>query len=72
MNALEMVEWRKDQKKKKCKMARPNGKPVVRTRMICNINIKDGKVEKYKCRFVFKGSVRSRGCTKYLPTPATA
>ena len=52
MNALEMEEWRKIQRKKKYKMARPNGKLVVRARMIYKINMKDGEVENYECRLV--------------------
>ena len=53
MNALEMKELRKvRRRKKKCKMARPNGKLVVGVKMIYKRNMKDGEVEKYKCRFV--------------------
>ena len=45
MNALEMVEWRNVWRKKKCKLTRPNGKLVVRARMIYKRCIKDGEVE---------------------------
>ena len=34
MNALEMEEWRKVGRTKKCKMARPNDKLVAGARMI--------------------------------------
>ena len=50
MNALEMDEWRKVRRKKKCKMARPNGKLVVGARMINKRKMKDGEVDTYKCR----------------------
>ena len=38
MNTLEMEEWRKIRRKKKCKVARPNGNLVVRARVIYNRN----------------------------------
>ena len=41
MNVLEMEECRKYQKKEKCKVARPNDKLVVRTRVIYDIKILD-------------------------------
>ena len=49
MNALEMEEWRKV-RRKKWKVARPNDKLVVRSRMIYKTKMKDGEVEKYRCR----------------------
>ena len=49
MNALEMEEWRKV-RRKKWKVARPNDKLVVRARMIYKTKMKDGEVEKYRCR----------------------
>ena len=52
MNALEIEEWRKVRRKKKCKMARPNGKLMVGVRMIYKKEMKDREVEKYKCRHV--------------------
>ena len=52
MNALELVEWRKLRRKKKCKITRPNDKLVVGARMIYKRKIKDSEVEKYKCRLV--------------------
>ena len=48
MNALEMEEWRKVQRKKKLKVAR---KLVVGARMIYNRNMKDCEIEKYRYRF---------------------
>ena len=52
MNGLEMEEWWKVRRKKKCKGARPNDKLVVRARMTCKRKIKEDEVEKYKCRLV--------------------
>ena len=52
MNALEMGEWMKVQRKKKCKVARPNDKLVVEARVIYEGKMKDGEVKKYKCRLV--------------------
>ena len=49
MNALEMEEWRKV-RRKIWKVARPNDKLVVRARMIYKKKMKDGEVEKYRCR----------------------
>ena len=49
MNALEMEEWRKV-RRKKWKVARPNGKLVVRSRMFYKTKMKDSEVEKYRCR----------------------
>ena len=49
MNALEMEECRKV-RRKKWKVARPNDKLVVRARMLYKRKIKDGEVEKYRCR----------------------
>ena len=49
MNALEIEEWRKV-RRKKWKVALPNDKLVVRTRMIYKRNMKDGEAEKYRCR----------------------
>ena len=49
MNALEMEEWRKV-RRKKWKVARPNDKLVVRARIIYKTKMKDGEVEKYRCR----------------------
>ena len=49
MNALEMEEWRKV-RSKKWKVARPNDKLVVRARIIYKTKMKDGEVEKYRCR----------------------
>ena len=49
MNALEMEEWRKV-RRKKWKEARPNDRLVVRARMIYKRKMKDGEVEKYRCR----------------------
>ena len=49
MNALEMEEWRKV-RRKKWKVARPNDKLVVRARIIYKRKMKDGEVEKYRCR----------------------
>ena len=44
MNALEMKEWKKV-RRKKWKVARPNGKLVVRARVIYKRNMKDGEVD---------------------------
>ena len=52
MNALEVEEWRKVRRKKKCGVARPNAKPVVGAREIYKRKMKDGEVEKYRCRLV--------------------
>ena len=52
MNALEMEECRKIRRKKKYKMARPNGKLVVGARMTYKKKMKDGEIENYKCRLV--------------------
>ena len=52
MNALEMEEWRKVRRKKKCSVARPNDKFVVGARVIRKRKVKDGEVEKYGCRLV--------------------
>ena len=49
MNSLEMKEWRKV-RRNKWKVARPNDKLVVRVRMIYKSKMKDGEVEKYRCR----------------------
>ena len=48
-NALQMEEWRKV-RRKKWKVARPNDKLMVRSRMIYKTKMKDGEVEKYRCR----------------------
>ena len=52
MHALEMEEWRKFWRKKKCKVARSNDKIVVGARGIYKIKMKDGEVENYRCRLV--------------------
>ena len=49
MNALEVEEWKKV-RRKKWKVARPNDKLVVRSRMVYKTKMKDGEVEKYRCR----------------------
>ena len=50
-DALEMEEWRKVRRKKKCKLARPNDKLVVGTKMLYKKNIgQGGEVEKYRYR----------------------
>ena len=49
MNALEMEESRKV-RRNKWKVARLNDELVVRARMIYKIKMKDGEVEKYRCR----------------------
>ena len=49
MNALEIKAWRKV-RRKKWKVALPNDKLVVRTRMIYKRKMKDGEAEKYRCR----------------------
>ena len=49
MNTLEMEEWRKV-RTEKWKVAQPNDKLVVRSRMIYKTKMKDGEVEKYRCR----------------------
>ena len=50
INALEMEEWEKVQRKKKWKVARSNDKLVVGARMSYKRNVKDSEVEKYRCR----------------------
>ena len=52
MNVLEMKDYGKVQRKKKCKVARPNDKVVVGARVIYKRKIKDGEAEKYRCRLV--------------------
>ena len=52
MNTVEMEEWRKVRRKKKCKAARPNDKLVGGARVIYKRNMKCGEVEKYRCRLV--------------------
>ena len=53
MDSLEMEQWRKARKNKKCKRARPNDKLVVRARILYEGKIRqDSDVEKYKCRLV--------------------
>ena len=52
MHALEIEEWRKVQRKKKYRVARPNDKLVVGARVIYKRKMKDGEVEKYMCRLV--------------------
>ena len=52
MNALKMGVWRKVVRKKKCKVDRLNDKLVVGARMIYKTTMKDGEVEKYRCRLV--------------------
>ena len=52
MSALEMGEWRKVRRKKKCKVARPNGKLMVVACVIYKIRMKNGDVEKYIRRLV--------------------
>ena len=52
MNVLEMEEWRKIRRKKKCRVAQPNDKLVVGARIIYKRKMKDGEVEKYGCRLV--------------------
>ena len=49
INGLEMEKWKKV-RRKKWKVARPNGKLVVRARMIYKRKVEDGEVEKYRCR----------------------
>ena len=57
-------------------VARPKDKLVVGTKMLYKQKIgQDGKVEKYKCRFVAQGFWQVEGVhytEKYSPTPATA
>ena len=68
MNALEMEEWRKVQKKK-CKVARPNDKLVVEARVIYNRNILD-RMEWSKSTdadLPLKGFGRSKRCTTHPP-----
>ena len=50
MNALENEDWKKVRRKKKCKMARPSDKLVVGARVVYKRNMKDGEVERYRCR----------------------
>ena len=52
MNALEMEERRKIRRKNKCKVDRPNNKLVVRARVVYKRKVKDGEVEKCRCRLV--------------------
>ena len=54
MNALEMEEWRQVRGTKKFKVARPNDKLVVEARVIYKRKMKDGEVEKYRCRLIAK------------------
>ena len=68
MNALEMEEWRKV-RKKKCKVARPNDKLMVGTRVIYNMKRLD-RMERSKSTDVnlrLRGSGRSKGCTTHPP-----
>ena len=68
MNALEMEEWRKVWKKK-CKVARPNDKLMVGTRVIYNRKRLD-RMERSKSTDVdlrLRGSGRSTGCTTHPP-----
>ena len=47
MNSLDIEEWRKARRIKKCKMARQNDKLVVGARMIYKQNMReDGEVER--------------------------
>ena len=56
MNSLDMEEWWKDRRIKKCKRARPEDKLVVGARMLFKQNMKeDGEVERYKYRLVTYG-----------------
>ena len=69
MNVLEMEECRKYQKKEKCKVARPNDKLVVRTRVIYDIKILD-RTERSRSTDVdlpLEGSGRLKGCTTHPP-----
>ena len=50
MNALEMEEWRKVRRKKKCMVARRNDKHVIGARVVYKRKIKGSEVEKYGCR----------------------
>ena len=50
MNALEMEEWRKVWRKKKCMVARRNGKHVIGARVVYKRKNKGSEVEKYGCR----------------------
>ena len=85
MESLEWDEWRKAEKTEMLGMvencvykqvARPKGKLVVGTKMLYKRKIgQDGKVNKYKCRFVAKGFWEVEGVhytEKYSPTPAAA
>ena len=51
-------------------MARPNDKLVVRSRMIYKTKMKDGEVEKYRCRLTASGLWQIEG-VHFSPTPAT-
>ena len=53
MNSLEMEEWRKCRRTKKCKIARPSDKLVVGAKILYKRNIReDGEVEMYKYRHI--------------------
>ena len=52
VNALELKEWRKVRRNKKCKVAQANDKLVLRARVIYKRNMKGGEVEKYRRRVV--------------------
>ena len=52
MNALEVEEWRKVRRKKKCKVTRPNDKFMVGAGGGYKRNVKGGEVKKYGCRLV--------------------
>ena len=69
MNALEMEEWWKVQRKKKCKVARPNDKLVVGARVIYNRKILDRmkRSRSIDVDLPLKDSGRSKGCTTHLP-----
>ena len=69
MNALEMEEWRKVGRTKKCKVGRPNNKLVTGAKMIYKRKVKDDEVEKYRCQLVGFWQVEE---VYETPTPATA
>ena len=52
MNALDMKEWRKTRRKKKCKVTRPNKNLVVGAKVIYKREVKDDEVENYRCQLV--------------------
>ena len=67
MYVLEMEECGKIRRKKKCKVARPNDKLVVRARVIYKRKMKDGDGESIDVDQSLKGSGRSKRCTTNPP-----